>query len=102
MLGLGPPPDKLAAYTLDLLTYVKFGPVEVDQVPGEAQQLTFAQAQNEDQDVGRVQDIVVASRFQELACLINGPGTALACPLIAARKPDNGRRVPRDVPRRRS
>src|ERR1700751_3923243 len=35
MLGLGPPPDKLAAYTLDLLTYVKFGPVEVDQVPGE-------------------------------------------------------------------
>jgi hypothetical protein len=76
--------DKLAADALDLLPDVQFGAVEVDQFPGEPEQLTLAQAEDEDQDVGRVQDVIVTpGGFEELACFVNCPRAAFPCSLTA-------------------
>ena len=73
-LGLGLAAEELAADALDLLADVQLSGVEVDQLPGEPEQLPFAQPEDQDQDVGRVQHVVVvAGRFEELACFINGP-----------------------------
>lgn len=46
---------------LDLLTDVQFLAIEADQFPGEPQQFTFAQAEDQDQDVGRVQRVVIVA-----------------------------------------
>ena len=76
---------------------VQLASVQVDQLPGEPEQFSFAQAEDQDQDVGRVQHIVIAAGgFQELACLIDGPGPALALGVAAAGQPDDGGRVAGD------
>lgn len=42
------------------------------------EQFALAQTEDEDQDVGRIQDIIVAAgAFGKLACSIQGPGVAL-------------------------
>ena len=60
--GLGGTAQELAADTLQLLTDVQFGVVEADQLPGEAEELALAQAQDQKQDVGRVEPPSVADR----------------------------------------
>ena len=73
-LGLGLPAQELAADALKLLTDVELSMIEVDQFPGEAEQFPFAQPEDQDQDVGRVQHVVVAAgRFKKLACYLDGP-----------------------------
>ena len=51
---------------LDLLSDVQLTTAKIDRVPGKPEQLSFAQAEDEDQDVGRgvVAGHVVACRFQ--------------------------------------
>ena len=72
--GLGLAAEELAADTLDLLADVELGAVEVDQLPGEAQEFALAQAEDQDQDVGGVQHVAVtAGRFEELAGFIDRP-----------------------------
>jgi hypothetical protein len=41
--------------TLKLLPHVQLGSVEVDLIPGQAEDFTPSQAEDEDQDEGRVQ-----------------------------------------------
>ena len=43
------------AYSLNLLTDVQLGSVEVDQLPGEPENLALAQAQDQDEHERRVQ-----------------------------------------------
>jgi hypothetical protein len=59
--GLGPVADELAVGPLDLLFDVELSAVKVYQFPGEPQQLTSAQTEDQDQDVSAVQHIVVAA-----------------------------------------
>ena len=49
-LGLDLAVYELAANTLELLAHVQLGGVEVDLVPGETEDFTLAQAEDEDQD----------------------------------------------------
>ena len=72
--GLGLAAQELVADALNLLADVQLGSIEVDQLPGEPEQFPFAQPEDQDQDVGRVQHVVIAAgRFEELACFIDGP-----------------------------
>ena len=60
--------------TLKLLSHVQLGRVEVDLIPGQAEDLTPAQAEDEDQDEGRVERFTGMPRgFEEPASVINGP-----------------------------
>ena len=43
------------AYSLNLLTDVQLGSVEVDQLPGKPQDFALAQAENQDEHERRVQ-----------------------------------------------
>ena len=54
-LGLNLPANELVTDTLKLLPHVQLGSVKVDSVPGQAEDFTPAQAEDEDQDVGRVE-----------------------------------------------
>jgi hypothetical protein len=64
--------DELPVGALDLFLDVELGEVEVDQFPGEAEQLAPAQAEDQDEDVGAVELITLAAGgFKELACLVN-------------------------------
>jgi hypothetical protein len=77
--GLGLAAQELVVNALYLLADVQLARAEIDQVPGEPEQFASAQAENEDQDVGRIQYVIVAAGgLQELAGLIGGPRPALA------------------------
>jgi hypothetical protein len=85
----------LVTDTLELLIDVQLARVEVDAVPGQTEDFTPAQAQDEDQDVSRVKCLLVtAGRLQELAGFIDAPGAALLA--ADAGHPDHGGRVAGD------
>jgi hypothetical protein len=56
-LGLGGTAQELAADALELLADIQLGGVEADHFPGKAEQLTLAQAQNQEQDVSGVKPV---------------------------------------------
>jgi hypothetical protein len=65
--------------TLELFCHVQLGLVQIDLFPGQAEDFASAQAEDEDQDEGRVQGFArVPGRFEEPAGVIDGPGLALA------------------------
>lgn len=71
--------QQVTADALELPVDVQFGGGSADVVPGEAEDLTTAQAEHEDQDVGGLERVAVVLRgFQEPASLVYCPGfTAL-------------------------
>jgi hypothetical protein len=70
--------QELVADLLDLLADVELGGIEVDQFPGEPEDFTLAQAQDQDQyESGVKRLLVVSSGFEELAGFIDTPAAAL-------------------------
>ena len=57
-LGLDLAAMQLVADSLDLLSDIEIGGVEVDQIPGQAEDFALAQAHDEDQDEGGVEGLV--------------------------------------------
>jgi hypothetical protein len=73
-LGLDLAAMQLVTDPLDLLTDIKVGGVEVDQIPGQTEDFTPAQPHNEDQDEGGIQGLTGPARvFQKPAGFINAP-----------------------------
>ena len=54
-LGLDLTADELAPDPLELFCHVQLGVIEVDLIPGQAEDFSSAQAEDEDQDEGGVQ-----------------------------------------------
>src|SRR5262249_7955866 len=78
---LGLPVTKLMASSLELPPHMDLSGLEVDIPPGEPQRFATAQAKHEDEDVGGVQRIVIATgRFQERTSLFDRPPLALPFP----------------------
>jgi hypothetical protein len=85
---LGLPVTKLMASSLELPPHMDFSGLEVDIPPGEPERFATAQAKHEDEDVGGVQRIVIATgRFQERTSLFDRP--PLALPFPGSGKPDD-------------
>jgi hypothetical protein len=60
---------------LELLADIQFGGVEVDLIPGDAQDFSPAEPEDEDQDEGSVEFFAgMPDRFQEPPGVVNGPG----------------------------
>jgi hypothetical protein len=74
--------QELAADPLKLLANVQFSGVKVDMFPRQAENLTSAQAKDEDQDEGGIESLgLVPGRFEEPAGIIDGPGLPFAARL---------------------
>ena len=64
---------------LELFTDVQFGAIEVNLIPGQAEDFALAQAEDEHQDEGRVQRLArVPGRLEEPARVIDCPRLELA------------------------
>ena len=84
-LGLDLATEELTTNTLELLANVQLSGVHVDEVPGEPEYLTLAQAQDQDQDEGGIQRLAcMPGRFKEPAWVINCPDATLPAPGLAA------------------
>ncbi|HLI37260.1 MAG TPA: hypothetical protein VKV80_07940 [Streptosporangiaceae bacterium] len=59
--GLDRAPDETPVDTLKLLSDIQLGGIEVDSIPGEPEHFALAQVQHEDEDVGRVEGVMVAT-----------------------------------------
>jgi hypothetical protein len=69
----------LVTDALELLADVQLSVIEVDLIPSQAEDFTPAQAENKDQDEGRVERLTgMPGRFEEPPGVIHGPGLALA------------------------
>jgi hypothetical protein len=77
--GLDLAANELASDSLELLADVQLGVIEVDLIPGQAEDFTPTQAEDEDQHEGRLERSAgMPGRFEEPPGVINGPGLALA------------------------
>ena len=86
-------------HALKLPPDIQLNGVKIDLIPGQAENLTSAQAEDEDQDEGGVQNFArVPGRLKEPASVIDGPGLALAALswLTAFGHLDSGNRVTGD------
>ena len=64
---------------MELLRHIQLGVIEVDLIPGQAEHFSPTQAEDEDQEEGRVEGFAsMPGRFEEPPGVINGPGLALA------------------------
>lgn len=84
---------------LEFAVHVDGGGIEVDVSPLKTEQFAAAQAENQQQDIRRVERVAVgAGAGQELAGLLGGPGGHPTRP--GAREADGGGRVVADQPPR--
>ena len=78
-----------------MLLNIEFASVEVHQFPGEPECFASAQAEDQDQDVARVQRVVgVTGMFEEPPCFLGCPPATLA--LTWRCQPDYRSRIARD------